>query len=233
MCKPRLSDEAARKIAKATPHCTGHVLHPWAQISEHYRHSCSKGLSRILVGFVLFLKREIFVMSIETIEDLFVDQIEDLYDAEQRLIKALPKMAEAATADELRNAFEEHLEQTKGHAHRLEEVFAELGKDPKKKTCEAMKGLIKEGDEVSDEIDQSPLRDVGLIGAANRVEHYEIAAYGTARDLAKSLGLGRSAKLLEQTLEEEKAADAKLTNLAQSQVNPNAMRTGAKTRSAR
>jgi ferritin-like metal-binding protein YciE len=172
-------------------------------------------------------------MSIETIEDLFVDQIEDLYDAEQRLVKALPKMAEAATSEELRNAFEDHLEQTKGHAQRLEEVFAELGKDAKKKTCEAMKGLIKEGDEVSEEIAQSPLRDVGLIGAANRVEHYEIAAYGTARDLAKSLGLGRSANLLEQTLEEEKATDAKLTKIAQSHVNPSAMRAGSKTRTAR
>jgi ferritin-like metal-binding protein YciE len=172
-------------------------------------------------------------MSIETMEDLFVDQIEDLYDAEQRLVKALPKMAEASTSDDLRNAFEGHLEQTKGHVQRLEEVFAELGKDAKKKTCEAMKGLIKEGDEVSDEIDQSPLRDAGLIGAANRVEHYEMAAYGTARDLAKTLGLSRSAKLLEQTLEEEKEADAKLTKLAQSQVNPNAMRAGSKTRTAR
>jgi ferritin-like metal-binding protein YciE len=172
-------------------------------------------------------------MSIETMEDLFVDQIEDLYDAEQRLVKALPKMAEAATSDDLRNAFEGHLEQTKGHVQRLEEVFAELGKDAKKKTCEAMKGLIKEGDDVADEIAQSPLRDAGLIGAANRVEHYEMAAYGTARDLAKTLGLSRSAKLLEQTLEEEKEADAKLTKIAQSQINPNAMRAGAKTRTAR
>jgi ferritin-like metal-binding protein YciE len=172
-------------------------------------------------------------MSIETMEDLFVDQIEDLYDAEQRLVKALPQMAEAATAAELRSAFSGHLEQTKGHVRRLEEVFAELGKDPTKKTCEAMKGLIKEGDEVSDEIDASPLRDAGLIGAANRVEHYEMAAYGTARDLAKTLGLGRSATLLEETLQEEKEADAKLTRLAQSQVNPNALRAGSKTRTAR
>jgi ferritin-like metal-binding protein YciE len=172
-------------------------------------------------------------MSIQTLEDLFVDQIEDLYDAEQRLVKALPKMAEAATSDELRTAFVDHLQQTKEHVHRLEEVFSELGQDPKKKTCEAMKGLIKEGDDVSDEIEQSPLRDAGLIGAANRVEHYEMAAYGTARELAKSIGLRRSPTLLDQTLVEEKEADAKLTQLAQSRVNPSALRAGAKTRTAR
>jgi ferritin-like metal-binding protein YciE len=172
-------------------------------------------------------------MSIETLEDLFVDEIEDLYDAEQRLVKTLPKMAEAATTDELRTAFEDHLEQTKGHVQRLEEVFAELGKDSKKKTCEAMKGLIKEGEEVVSDIDASPLRDAGLISAANRVEHYEIAAYGTARELARSLGLTRSTKLLDQTLEEEKAADSRLTKIAQSHVNPSAMRTAAKARTAR
>src|SRR5580704_15648315 len=110
-------------------------------------------------------------MSIETMEDLFIDEIEDLYDAEQRLVKALPKMAEAATSEELRTAFEDHLEQTRGHVQRLEEVFAELGKEPSKKTCDAMKGLIKEGDGIASDIEQSPLRDVGLIGAANRVEH--------------------------------------------------------------
>jgi ferritin-like metal-binding protein YciE len=172
-------------------------------------------------------------MSIETMEDLFIDEIEDLYDAEQRLVKALPKMAEAATSEELRMAFEDHLEQTRGHVQRLEEVFAELGKEPSKKTCDAMKGLIKEGEKVASDVDQSPLRDVGLIGAANRVEHYEMAAYGTVRELAKNLGLSRSAQLLDQTYSEEKAADAKLTRLAETSVNPAAMKSSLRTKSAR
>lgn len=172
-------------------------------------------------------------MTIETMEDLFLEQIEDLYDAEQRLVKALPKMAEASTTSELRNAFEDHLQQTRGHVQRLEEVFSELGKDPEKQSCEAMKGLIKEGEEVISNIDESPLRDAGLIAAANRVEHYEMAGYGTAREMARSLGLTRSAKLLDETLEEEKQADAKLTQIAQSSVNPKALKHGSKTRVAR
>lgn len=172
-------------------------------------------------------------MSIETMEDLFVEEIEDLYDAEQRLVKALPKMAEAATSSELRSAFEDHLEQTRGHVRRLEEVFNELGRDAKTQTCEAMKGLIKEGEQIVDDIDQSPLRDAGMIGAANRVEHYEMAGYGTARALARSLGLSRAAQLLDETLEEEKQADAKLTQIAERSVNPQALSSGSKTRTAR
>jgi ferritin-like metal-binding protein YciE len=169
-------------------------------------------------------------MTVQTIEDLFVDEIQDLYDAEQRLVKALPKMAEASTNSELRSAFEQHLQQTEGHVQRLEQVFAEVGQDPKKKTCEAMKGLIKEGEEMMD-IDQTAVRDAALIGAANRVEHYEIAAYGTARTLATALGLAESAELLEATLEEEKQADAKLTQIAEQTVNQQALR--PKTRHAR
>jgi ferritin-like metal-binding protein YciE len=125
-------------------------------------------------------------MNVQTIEDLFVEQIQDLYDAEQRLVKALPKMAEASTNNELRSAFEDHLLQTQGHVQRLEQVFAELGQKPTKETCEAMKGLIKEGEEMMD-IELPAIRDAALIAAANRVEHYEIAAYGTARTLATSL----------------------------------------------
>jgi ferritin-like metal-binding protein YciE len=166
-------------------------------------------------------------MTVQTIEDLFVEQIQDLYDAEQRLVKALPKMAEASTNNELRSAFADHLLQTQGHVQRLEQVFAELGQDPKKETCEAMKGLIKEGEQMTD-IEQPAIRDAALIAAANRVEHYEIAAYGTARTLATSLGLSQSTSLLEQTLEEEKKADAKLTQIAEQTVNQRAIQPKAR-----
>jgi len=162
-------------------------------------------------------------MTIQTMEDLFVEQIQDLYDAEQRLVKALPKMAEVSTSAELRSAFESHLQETEGHVQRLEQVFAELGQEPKKETCDAMKGLIKEGEKTM-EIEDAALRDAAMIGAANRVEHYEMAGYGTARTLATSLGLSRSANLLEATLEEEKRADAKLTQIAEQSVNQNATR---------
>ena len=162
-------------------------------------------------------------MTIQTMEDLFVEQIQDLYDAEQRLVKALPKMAEVSTSAELRSAFESHLQETEGHVQRLEQVFAELGQEPKKETCDAMKGLIKEGEKTM-EIEDAALRDAAMIGAANRVEHYEMAGYGTARTLATSLWLSRSANLLEATLEEEKRADAKLTQIAEQSVNQNATR---------
>src|SRR5437867_3548888 len=122
-------------------------------------------------------------MRIETMEDLFVEQIQDLYDAEERLVKALPKMAEASTTSDLRNAFEEHLQQTRGQLQRLEQVFSELGKKASGETCEAMKGLIEEGEEIIDDIKQSPLRDAGLIATANRVAHYEMGGFGTARTL--------------------------------------------------
>ena len=148
----------------------------------------------------------------------------------KRLVKALPKMAEVSTSAELRNAFESHLQETEGHVQRLEQVFAELGQEPKKETCDAMKGLIKEGEKTM-EIEDAALRDAAMIGAANRVEHYEMAGYGTARTLATALGLGRSANLLEATLEEEKRADAKLTRIAEQSVNQNAMR--PRTRHAR
>ena len=164
-------------------------------------------------------------MKIETMEDLFLEQVEDLYDAEKRLVKALPKMADAATSLSLRQAFESHLIETEGHVSRLETVFRTLGQDPKAHTCDAMKGLISEGEDTISDIDQSPLRDAGLIAAANRVEHYEIAAYGSARTFADVLGLSEAASLLEQTLQEEKKADQKLTQLAESMVNDEALRT--------
>jgi len=172
-------------------------------------------------------------MSIESMEELFFEQIKDLYDAEERLVKALPKMAEAATSEELRGAFEQHLRQTRGHVSRLESVFAEIGEEPAKETCDAMKGLIKEGEDMIDNIDPSALRDAGLIAAANRVEHYEMAAYGTAREIAKALGLSRAAQFLDETLVEEKEADAKLTEIAEAKVNPGAVRQSQKTKTAR
>jgi ferritin-like metal-binding protein YciE len=163
-------------------------------------------------------------MKIETMEDLFLEQVEDLYDAERRLVKALPKMAEASTSQSLRQAFESHLLETEGHVTRLENIFRTLGQDPKTHTCDAMKGLVSEGEDIISDIDQSSLRDAGLIAAANRVEHYEIAAYGSARTFAQTLGLGQAAALLEQTLQEEKKADQKLTQLAESMVNDEALR---------
>jgi len=164
-------------------------------------------------------------------QDLFLEQIEDLYDAENRLVKALPKMADAATTQELQTAFEEHLRQTEGQVGRLEQVFGELGKSPTKPTCDAMKGLIEECEDIVKNTEESPLRDAGLIAAANRVEHYEMAAYGAARNFAQVLGLNRSAQLLEQTLNEEKQADETLTRIATQTVNKQAV--AGRTRTAR
>ncbi len=159
-------------------------------------------------------------MKIETMEDLFVGQIQDLYDAEQRLTKALPEMAEAATSPQLRRAFQEHLGETQGHVNRLERIFEGMGLTPKGTTCDAMKGLIKEGDTMVSDIKQSALRDAGLIAAANRVEHYEIAAYGSAKTFAQNLGMDRAVGFaLDETLAEEKQADRKLTQLAESMIN--------------
>jgi ferritin-like metal-binding protein YciE len=154
-------------------------------------------------------------MAIESLNDLFLDQLRDLYDAENQLIKALPKMAEAANSDELREGIEEHLEQTKGHAERIEEIFESLGEKAKAKKCKGMEGVIKEGSEVLDEDMNEDVRDAAIIAAAQRVEHYEIAGYGTARTFANLLGEREAASLLEQTLDEEKETDAKLTELAE------------------
>lgn len=163
-------------------------------------------------------------MKIESMEELFLQQIEDLYDCEKRLVKALPKMAKASSSAELKQAFESHLEQTKGHAERLERVFAQIDKKPKAVACEAIKGMVEEGEDLVSNTDPSPLRDAGLIAAANRVEHYEIAAYGSARTFAETLGIDGAVTLLQQTLKEEKEADQKLTQLAESMINQEALR---------
>lgn len=156
------------------------------------------------------------------LEDLFCDQIQDLYDAEQRLTEALPKMAKAANAPQLKQAFEHHLEETKHQVQRLEKVFALLNKDAKAKTCDAMKGLISEGEEVVNAKGDAQVKDAALIAAAQRVEHYEMAGYGTARNFAERLGLDEAARLLQETLDEEGAADHKLTQLAESSINARA-----------
>lgn len=152
-------------------------------------------------------------------DDLFLNQIEDLYDAEQRLTKALPKMAEAANSSQLKQAFQSHLTETEGHVRRLEQIFAELNTSPTRETCEAMKGLIAEGEEMIKAKGDPDVKDAALIAAAQRVEHYEMSGYGTARAFAKRLGLTQAANLLQQTLREEKAADEKLNNIAESSVN--------------
>ena len=150
----------------------------------------------------------------ESLKDLYVDELKDVYNAENQLVKALPKMAKAANSPQLRMAFEGHLKETQGHVKRLEQVFANLGMKPAGKTCKAMEGLVKEGAEMIDEDAEGALKDAGLIGAAQRVEHYEIAAYGTLCAFAKELGDGDGETLLHQTLEEEGAADKKLSGLS-------------------
>jgi len=150
----------------------------------------------------------------ESIRDLLIDGMGDLYDAEKQLIKALPKMVKAASNQELSQAFENHLDQTRGHAERLEQAFEMLGEKPKGKPCKAMKGLIEEAQETINEDAPEPLLDSAIICAAQKVEHYEIAGYGTLKSWANALGLDGVAGLLEETLEEEKEADEKLTNVA-------------------
>jgi ferritin-like metal-binding protein YciE len=157
---------------------------------------------------------------------LYVDELKDLFSAENQLLKALPKMAKAASSDELRSGFEEHLEQTKGHVQRLEQIFESLDESPKGKKCAGMEGLVKEGSEVMEEDFEDAVLDAGLIGAARRVEHYEMAAYGTVCEIAKVLGQTKHASMLEQTLAEEKQTDEKLAGLAK-EINSQANEEGS------
>jgi ferritin-like metal-binding protein YciE len=161
----------------------------------------------------------------QALKELYIDELKDLYNAENQLVKALPKMAKAASSDELRQGFEQHLEQTKGHVQRLEKIFQTLGESPKGKKCKGMEGLIAEGAEVMEEDYEGRVMDAAVIGAAQRVEHYEIAAYGTVRSMAKNLGADDQVSLLEETLEEEKETDEKLTELAE-QINTQANENG-------
>jgi ferritin-like metal-binding protein YciE len=150
-----------------------------------------------------------------SLKELYVDELRDIYDAENQLVKALPEMAKAATSEELRSGFEEHLEQTKEHVRRLEQVLNDLGEKAKGKKCKGMQGLVSEGKEMIGEDFEGDVKDAALISAAQRVEHYEIAAYGTARTYAEILGEQNAVSLLEKTLEEEKETDEKLTELAE------------------
>jgi ferritin-like metal-binding protein YciE len=152
---------------------------------------------------------------LKSLEVLLQQEIKDLYSAENQLVKALPKMAKAATSPELREAFETHLEETKVHAERLEEVAKLLETTPKGKVCKAMQGLVEEGSEVIEEDGEGSVKDLALIGAAQKVEHYEIAGYGTARALAEALGLDEVVELLQTTLDEEGTTDKLLTGLAE------------------
>jgi ferritin-like metal-binding protein YciE len=159
--------------------------------------------------------------------ELLIDELRDIYHAEKQLVKALPKMAKAAKADKLRQAFEHHLEETKGQVERLEEVFEKLDVRASGKRCEAMEGLIEEAKEMIEEIKTPEVLDAALVVGAQKVEHYEIASYGSVRELAKALGENEVAKLLDATLAEEKQADQKLNSLAVSDVNKSALAAAA------
>ena len=165
-------------------------------------------------------------MKLDTLEKLYINELKDLYNAENQLLKALPKMAKGASSDELKDAFEHHLKQTEGHVERLEEIFEELDENPKGKTCRAMKGLIEEGSEILDEEGEESVLDAGIIVAAQKVEHYEIASYGSVRTFAELLGQKKAAQLLQETLEEEAEANELLNKLAEGVVNQEALTEG-------
>lgn len=157
------------------------------------------------------------------LEEFFMDALKDIYWAEKHLVKALPKMSKAATTDELSQAVDEHLSQTEEHVSRLEQVFEMLGKKPQAQKCEAMEGLLKEADTIVDETNEGSMtRDVGIIMAAQKVEHYEIATYGSLVQLASIMGHDDVADILRQTLEEEKDTDARLTEIAENNINQEA-----------
>ncbi|MGB9473937.1 MAG: ferritin-like domain-containing protein [Candidatus Udaeobacter sp.] len=162
-------------------------------------------------------------MKVDTLQKLYTDELRDLYNAETQLLKALPKMAKGASSDELKDAFEKHLEQTKTHVERLEEIFGELGEKPKGKTCRAMKGLIEEGSEILEQDGDESVLDAGIIVAAQKVEHYEIASYGSVRTFAHLLGQNKAAELLQTTLDEEAETNEVLNRLAETIVNPEAL----------
>ena len=158
-----------------------------------------------------------------SLEDLFMDQLKDLYSAEKQLIKALPKMAKKASSEDLKKGFEQHLEQTKHQAERLEQIFSSRQASPGRKKCKGMEGIILEGEELMSEDARPEVLDAGLIAAAQKVEHYEIATYGTARAYAERLGFKDAAIVLNQILEEESKTNEKLTALAESHINQEAM----------
>jgi len=161
--------------------------------------------------------------TVNSIEHLLVEELKDLYSAETQITKTLPKLVEAASSGELKSAFEHHLKETEGQIRRLDKAFDILGTSPKGKTCDGMKGILSEGAEMLHETSKGDIRDVALISAAQRVEHYEMAAYGTVRSYAEKLAKNEIAELLQETLEEEKAADRKLTEISE-KINGRALR---------
>lgn len=176
-----------------------------------------------MAGSSWFTKMLGIPLTLSNLEDLLVLQLGDLLSAETQLISALPKMADAATCSHLKSAFETHLQETKHHKERLESAFRMLGKEPTSETCEAMKGLISEGQEIINSTGDPDVKDSALIAAAQRVEHYEIAGYGCARTFARRLHREDLAQLLQETLEEEANADKLLTEIAESSTNPQAV----------
>ena len=162
-------------------------------------------------------------MKLDTLKKLFVEELRDLYSAEHQLLKALPKMAKGASSEELKQAFEDHLSQTQDHVDRLEEIFKGMDESPKGKTCHGMKGLLEEGSQMLEQDGERSVLDAGIIAAAQKVEHYEIASYGTVRTFAHLLGEDEAAELLQQTLDEEGDADKHLNELAEEIVNPEAL----------
>lgn len=161
-------------------------------------------------------------MSLATIKDLYEEELKDLYDAENQILEALPKMSKAAHSPELKRAFQEHLEQTKGQVERLDTIFQQMGSKPGGKKCKGMAGLLAEGEHLMKEKADPDVLDAGLIAGAQKVEHYEIAGYGTVRTYARLLGEQEAARLLQQTLDEEGATDKKLTTLAERDINKKA-----------
>jgi ferritin-like metal-binding protein YciE len=158
-------------------------------------------------------------MALKTLQDLLVDTIKDIYDAEHQIMDTLPKMADLAKSQELKNAFQEHLQQTRGQARRLEEVFRACGEEPRRKSCAGMEGIIDEGEVIGKEFEENSALDAALIDAAQKVEHYEIASYGTLCAWAEELENPRALSLLKQNLSEEKETDVKLTELAETSRN--------------
>jgi ferritin-like metal-binding protein YciE len=162
-------------------------------------------------------------MKLDTLQELYTNELRDLYNAEMQLLKALPKMAKNASSEELKEAFEKHLEQTKSHVERLDEVFEQIGEKPKGRTCHGMKGIIEEGSEILEKDGEESVIDAGIIVAAQKAEHYEIASYGSVRTFAELLGQNRAAELLQTTLNEESETNELLNKLAEGIVNPEAL----------
>mgnify|MGYP001774014755 CR=1 FL=1 len=166
-------------------------------------------------------------MALKSMQDLAIHKLQDLYDAENQIVKALPEMIDAVSNQQLKQGLQAHLDQTKQQVQRLEQIFQQLGEKPGGEKCKGMEGLIKEGQKIIKEGGEPAVLDAAIIGAAQAVEHYEIAGYGTARTIAQSLGMNEAAQLLEQTLNEEKQTDEQLTQIAEQNVNQQAKQAGA------